>query len=232
MIYVIKAFFGGLGDSLQFTTIPEMLTNAGHEVYLAADAPFRNPAIKPFVWGKNPFIKGESSGEWNAGDIHGRVYVNKYNDYIKNWEWIHGLEPTNSLPQIYYQPKKVDNKFGIIELSCLSLHYDNSKVIKMVQQIIAGLGIDFVQLQSPHQLNQHYVPGLPVVQISGLEELSDIIHSCSSLITLNSGTHSLAAAIRRFGNPVDHYCLLPEKDYGWIMEGKRFVFPGINYIKC
>lgn len=246
MIYRIKSFFGGLGDTLQFSTLPEMLTKAGHEVYLCKDAPFRNPEIKSFIWGLNPFIKGEADGEWNAGDIPGLAYSNSENDFIKNWERMHGLIPENSLPKIYYEPKKITitNSFGkretdtcaAIELSAITLKYNTAKVLSTVKNITDKYpGLVFRQWHSNHQQNKILCFGDNIVDTSTnnkLSNLCDIIHTTPVLITLNSGTHTLAAAMRRFGNNFEHYCLIPKEDYRWIMEQKKFIFPNINYIEC
>lgn len=230
MIYRLKAYHGGLGDCLQFSTLPEMLRKAGHNVYLCRDAIYRHPSIKDFVWGLNPHIHGESSGEWNCGDTPSRGYGNRHDDFIMNWEDLHGLRPTNSLPKIYYQPKAIEGIEGIIELSALSLKYNKDAVIAIAKEIIEKSGKNFKQLVSSNQSNPITIPGIETIPASGLEEISDMIHNCKILITLNSGVHSLAAAVQRFGNVPEHHCLLPAKDYNWIMESKKFIFPNINYI--
>lgn len=230
MKFNLKAYHGGLGDCLQFSTLPEMLTKAGHSVYLCKDAAYRHPAINDFVWGMNPYILGESAGEWNCGDTPSRGYGNRHNDFIMNWESLHGLNPVNSLPKIYYQPKALSGIDGIIELSALSLKYNRDAVIAITQDIIAKSNKNFKQLVSPNQSNNIIIPGIETITSSGLEETTDIIHNCKILVTLNSGVHALAAAVQRFGNVPDHHCFLPAKDYGWIMESKKFIFPNINYI--
>lgn len=227
MIYNIASYHNGLGDCLQHSTLPERLSNYGHKVrlYTGSDVmPFRNPEIRKLVWDMNPFVKGESKTGWNLGDVPERPYVNNHNDFIKNWESIFGLKPENSLPKIYYKPKR-RNIEGVIELSAISLKYESEKVIKSVERLLEKKS--YVQIVSDHQ--DCVIPiNVPQLKVKSLFEVCDLIYSCSHLITLNSGVHSLAAAIRRMSD-FKQDCLLPEKDYGWIMESKKFIYPEIKY---
>lgn len=242
MIYSIRGYHGGLGDQLQFSTFPEELSKLGHEVKLYAGPhvqPFRNNEIRELVWDLNPFINGTSNTDWNCGDTPEIKHENKLNDYIKNWEVAHGLEPKNSLPKIYYQPQKISpfsgqpneytGPFGIIELSSITLKYNPAHVQKAVQKIITNYNMPFYKLVNPYQSDYIDLPHLHYYSISNLKDACNILHSCKVFVSLNSGLHSLAAAVQRFGN-FEQHCILPAPDYGWIMDGKRFVYPGINYV--
>ncbi len=250
MNYNIAAYHNGFGDNLQFSTIPERLIEQGHTVKLYVGPeilPFRNSEIKDFVWGFNPHIYTpgkekplcESAfGPWNAGDIVGSVYQNRHDDFIKNIEAMHGLMPENSLPKIYYKPNarlKTELCFGaiqgIIDLSAISAKYDPESVIAKVRDIIAGHpNITFKQLITPNQSNAIQLPEIANLEVNGLENISDIIHNCKLFISLHSGLHSLGAAIQRLGT-FEQICLLPEKECARILPEKRFIFPGINYVK-
>ena len=47
----LKAWHGGLGDALQFSTLPEeFYKQQGRKTYIVEDAPFRNPEIYDLVW--------------------------------------------------------------------------------------------------------------------------------------------------------------------------------------
>lgn len=227
----IRSFHGGLGDELQFSTFAETLTNMGHEVYLLKDnarvLPIRNEGIKHFLVAHNPFIKGELAGAWDYGD--NREYRNTQGDFIKNWEMAFDLPPENSLPKIYYEPNKLLSIKGLVELSSISLTYDREEVIKKVQALIKEAGIPFKQLISAHQSNPITIPGIPIVQAGNLYEVSDCIFSCSQFISLSSGSHSLAAAIRR-KTDFKQVCLLPEEKAKAFLASKLFIYPGVDYI--
>ena len=123
----LAAYFGGLGDSLQFSTLPEeFYKQQGKETYIWADAPFRNQEIYDLVWGKNPYVKGRKSGPRTAGDLLEYGNRKKTGDWIKDWESVHGLEPVNSLPKIYYKPEKVEGFEDTILVDFTSISIDHN----------------------------------------------------------------------------------------------------------
>ena len=100
---LIAAYHGGLGDSLQFSTLPEEFSiQQGRDTFVWDRAFFRNPEIAQLVWGQNPYIKGVKGGKWNAGDIPEIKFENVAGNSIGSWEQLHGLEPRNKYPKIYY----------------------------------------------------------------------------------------------------------------------------------
>lgn len=257
MIYNLSSYHNGLGDSLQFSTFAETLSKQGHTVNLYTGPevmPFRNPQIKELVWDHNPYITGNSVTDWNIGDIPGKPYSNTQDSFIKNWEVIFGLPPVNELPKIYYKPKKITPqlygpnittisttaphyvpKFGLIELSSQTLKYNADNVRIAVNTIIERYNMPFMIMVSGYQSSPITLPeDTPYITgnitLTSLFHAADLINSCQVLITLNSGLHSLAAAIRRDHN-FEQWCLLPDNDYGWIMSEKKFIFTGINYVK-
>ena len=70
-------------------------------------------------------------GVRNAGDIPEIEFTNKngYYSSIANWEELHGLEPKNSLPKIYYEPKKLEGYEDtiLVDLSSVSLKHNGDK---------------------------------------------------------------------------------------------------------
>lgn len=241
----ISSYFNGLGDSLQFSSFAEQLTKLGHEVnlYVGPEVlPYRNQSIKDFVWGHNPYIKGETKDNWNFGDLAGLPYLNATGAFIPNWARALGVPETDLLPKIYYQPKeqyRTELSFGtiegIIELSGISMKNDYNKeaVIAAVQNIIKSKpNITFRQLCTPNQSNTIQIPDLPIIKANSLEDISDIIYNCKAFISLSSGSHSLAAAIRRFNPNFSQYCILPATQYDMFMTTKKFIYPDIIYLNC
>lgn len=239
MQYNIRGYFGGLGDQLQFSTLSELLTSRGHEVKLYTGPevlPFRNQGIKDFIWGYNPFITGETTKNWNCGDIPGKPYVNRHDDFIRNWECHYGM-PENSLPKIYYTPKKryrteIDHGpiEGIIELSCITMKYNPGRIIQMARDIIKGSGMNFRIINNAFQNEPMQMPELDKISPNSLEQMADIMHNCKMFISLNSGLHSLAAAVQRFGS-FEQICFLPANRWDEVMSDKKFTYPCINYLK-
>ena len=141
----LKAWHGGLGDALQFSTLPEeFLKQQDRKTYIVADAPFRNEGIYDLVWDKNPYVLGKKFGEWNAGDLpsipyreDGFLEENGTRNMISNWEKFHGLQPTNKYPKIYYEPEKnedVKNLF-IVDFTSTTVSDSKEDVIKCLDQL-------------------------------------------------------------------------------------------------
>lgn len=229
-IYNIRGYHGGVGDQIQFSTLPQLLVEQGHTVnlYTGPDVlPFRNPEIKD-LWARNPYISGESKTDWNCGDIPGLPYKNTTGSFIKNWEVAFGLPPTNDLPIIYHTPTKIPAIYGVIELSAQTLRYRKDDVEDAVYSIMRHADIPFVQLVNPHQANPIILPNVQQMPLNGIFHAFDIFASCQCLITLNSGLHSVGAAVRRVHDFTQH-CLIPNRDWHWIMSDKKFIFDGIKY---
>ncbi len=232
--FFLRSFHGGLGDELQFSTLPESLSKMGHPVYLLKDSeevhPFRNEEIKQFVWGENPFIKGEMHGKWNLGDTPEVGYHNTHNDFIKNWEASFGVKPlVNSLPHIYRQPLPMPVD-GLIELSALSLKYNSPQVLHTANRLIWASGREFRQVLTEYQSARIEVPDVASMQVQSLNELFDAICSCNVFISLSSGAHSMAAAARRYNPHFKHYCILPAHAWKWTLDDCKFVYPGVIYV--
>ena len=241
MRYNIRPYFGGLGDSLQFSTFPEHLTELGHEVYLYTGkdvVPFRNSEIKK-LWDCNPYIKGETTENWNMGDIPGVPYINATNSFIGNWEHAFGLPRKHDLPKIYYQPKcdaigdlKHCKYGGIIELSAIYHKYDSKKLIESIRHLIAIRDdMEWLQLTSIYQENPIQLQELPQLEIKSIFELCDVIADCRIFASTLSGQHSLGAAVQRINPYFKQYCFIPTNDYKMVMDSKKFVFPNIEYLK-
>lgn len=258
MIYRLASYHNGLGDNIQFSTIPEELTKLGHEVYLLEDPNEdqvkrpRNFEIKALIWDTNPYVKGIIPGPWSAGDLPETImfgglkistnqhrYFNKTGSFIRNWEFIHGIEPKNDFPKIYHKPKKIPGIEGIIELSSISLRYNHTMVENLAKRMMSQFpAIQFKQIISPNQNGRIVVHNEGTsgryaedLKINGLFDLFDVISNCKIFISLNSGAHSLAAAAREYNKTMLQYCILPVEDHDWILESKKFVYPGITYVK-
>lgn len=234
----IKAYHGGLGDSLQFSTLPEIFSNMGYDVYLVDDANFRNQEIKELVWNNNPYIKGEKVIEWELGDIPGRIYENKVDSFIKNWEIINGVNPLNDFPKIYYTPKEIDGIDIIIDISAQSTQYDNKILIDNIKKHIQ---INYPDSQCKLVTSKMYPVrdnfGIDLIEIENLKHYADVINSCNVFISGSSGSHSLAASIRHLNTRFEQICFLPEitnsatTNYSYFTTTKHFIYPLVNYIK-
>jgi len=234
MKHGIKSYFGGLGDTLQFSTLPERFHELGCEIFLTDDAPFRSPTTKSLIWDLNPYIKGQANVPWTLGDIPGRSYENKFDDFIKNWEYIHGLTPKNSFPKIYYTPdNNVANVDVLVDIGSITVQYDLQKVVNYIRSAHSNVKL----IVNPH--NKVPTFGFETIEIDTLTKYVDLINCCKTFISLNSGPHMLAASIRHINQNFKQICLMSshvrgntnESWYDYQMRTKFFVLPSVEYIR-
>lgn len=223
-----KAIFeidGGLGDNLQKSTIPRMLTEHGYAVYLNYkfnDGLFHNEEIKRLVWEMNPYVRGFT--EEQPTIIREGSPPNANNDFIRNWESYYGLEPKNSYPEIYYRPRKIDGIDVIFELSWLSGDYEPETVVKMANPIVEMYGSSLCsQIVSEYQAERAELCGINKIDCDSIFDLADVLGSARAIVTLSSGPHMLAAAIHR--GTIPQYCIMPS----YLPPFPHYVLPGIKY---
>ena len=214
---------GGLGDNLQKSTIPRMLTEAGYSVYVNYshnNGWIHTEDIKRIVWEMNPYVRGFTDREplVRAG---GPPNVN--DDFIKNWESYYDLEPKNSYPEIYYKPNKVEGISVIFDLSWLSCSYVPETVKLMAESLLEEYkNLDCKQISSIYQYNNVELD-IEKVWCDSIYDMVDVLYSAGVVITLSSGPHMLAAAIHK--GAISQYCILPDR----FPEFPHYILPNIKY---
>ena len=82
------------------------------------------------------------------------------------------------------------------------------------EQIISeNKNIKFKQITTKYQANEILIDNLETILIDNLYELSDYIFSCNHFISLNSGSHSVAASVRNYNKKFKQIWL----DNQWII---------------
>ena len=234
----LAAFHGGLGDNLQFSTLPEEFhKQQGRDTYIWSQASFRNQEIYDLVWGHNPYVKGIKDGDWSAGDTPDRHRVIE-SDCISNWEALHGLKPTNKYPKIYYEPEKISSFDNVIlvDLSSISITYDEEKILKLYDAVrkthegMVFLEVEFTNKIKGATIIEPDVTG--VVEIESIFTYVDLMYSSFGVISLHSGQNHLAAAIKnQYNNDLEVYCLMDEYEYQRQKDKSIFVFDNVNYLR-
>lgn len=237
----LKAYHGGLGDNLQFSTLPEEFAKQqNRKTYIDDSASFRNPEIYDLVWKCNPYVLGKKQGEWNAGDLPTISYTNSTNNTISNWEQCHGLAPTNKYPKIYYTPKHRDefaNTF-IVDLSSITIPYDQEQLNRIVDQLQATYStkifksISFsCQINNEGHHNKYNISNITPCMINDIFEYCDVVSSSYGFIGLSSGSSHLSSALKaQYAKDLISICIMPKF---WHDEHKRkglFLFDNIEYI--
>lgn len=198
---IISQPWGGLGDNLQFSTLPKCYSELGFNVYISKNNVCRNPEINDLVWKLNPYVKGESDLPPNAGSCKGYTAFTSDN-CIKNMELSHGLDNgNNKYAVIYYQPKvkpELENTL-IYDITSISSTYSDefikstftsvfNKYPELRRKIIRFKGIE-------NRLTPLFFDD--IIQITNIYEYCDIIASCKVYVSLLSGGSSLASAIKQ-----------------------------------
>ena len=235
---ILSAYHGGLGDNLQFSTLPEEFhKQQGRDTCIWSQASFRNQEIYDLVWGCNPYIKGIKDGDWSACDTPDRHRVIE-SDCISNWEALHGLKPTNKYPKIYYEPEKISSFDNVIlvDLSSISITYDEEKILKLYDAVrkthegMVFLEVEFTNKIKGATIIEPDVTG--VVEIESIFTYVDLMYSSFGVISLHSGQNHLAAAIKnQYNNDLEVYCLMDEYEYQRQKDKSIFVFDNVNYLR-
>lgn len=245
---LISAYHGGLGDYLQFSTLPEeFYKQQGRKTYVWDRSYFRNKEIYDLVLAKNPYVFGIKSGEWNAGDIAGLEYKNLTGNCISNWEKLHGLEPRNKYPKIYYEPEKGNNLSDVIlvDLSVISLDYNNQKVINEYEKIRKDYpNKTFVKVCFKNEINSYKAVNISHdgkhvthdVQVDGYLEIENIFMYCDAIassfgiISLLSGQSHLSCAIKQYHPDLKIFCIVDKEQYDYHKGKDLFIHDNVEYI--
>ncbi len=214
--YIIHQYFGGLGDNLQFSTIPELCYHSGIECFISDNNVYRNPEIKELVWDCNPYVNGYSPDTPNAGSCRHTGGYKGASSIVDAMEEYHGFGHKNHLPIIYYHPKfkKEFSDKIIIDFSAISAkdRY-NDDYIKYITDLIYWKKQECVVIKSKkNSFNYYSLNEFEQYEFNDIFEYCDLIYSCKKFMCLDSGGQVLAAAISRFKANIDVECHLP---VGW-----------------
>lgn len=224
---IISQPWGGLGDNLQYSTLPELFTKKGYDVYISTENKVRNQEIFDLVWGKNPYIKGITNEPSNAGECKNMYWPpEKQNEYsMHRIELSHGLERSNFFPKIYYNPKHISelNNDILIDLTGSSQVYEIHKYIEYINyftplinkkdkniKIIIFENYDISPIfKYVYNYLKEKISNIKYQKVNSLINYCDIIKSCDTIIIVNSGINSLSSAIKENNSKPDIICYNP-----------------------
>jgi len=206
---VIQIPFGGLGDHLAYSSLPELLwEQKGIKTFISNKSVFRSKAICDFVWGLNPYVTFTDEKGWFT-------YKPLENNYPTLDEYFQKLFDLggNGCPKVYYKPRIIEQIRGkdIVDPSFgpagkANRYYEKDFHERFIDYIRSNIG-DFVLIMHKHahirnELQQHirraFNPSCYV--LSTIEELADVLFSAKNRYLLHSGACSLSAALNLQSN--------------------------------
>jgi len=231
--FIIWQPWGGLGDNVQFSTLPEQLTKAGNDVYLSTINAYRNIEIFDIVWKTNPWIKGFSQLPPNCGwigcDPHIQ-YPNRHIFGINKWENLYGAPLTAGIPRIYWEPPRMSGLENtvLVDLSYTSCEHYEYTTMPVVYSEIAKRWPDANPLQvtfaNKNVCAKRFKSKFQEIQFKDIWDYSIHIANCRAIVTLLSGASPLASALK-FQNPLPD--ILTIKKW-WYTEGQ--IFPNADFV--
>ena len=255
---VLSSHFGGLGDNLQLSSLPEEFWRQfGKRTYISARSNHRNQEIFDLVWETNPFVFGISNKRPIAGDLPAwrSLRSSKERNLVSHWESTHGLNVKNELPQIYYIPNVINGwrNTVIIDLSSITLFpspganvvnaYDPQQLkIAVTQQLKSYPDCNFVSVVFTRNLVENKSstnkPNVPIpdyeiteVQISSIYQYVDLIASCKAILTIYSGSAVLASAVKKYNKNLEVVTFITNQNYIHEINNVNYLFANVNYIK-
>ena len=239
--------WGGLGDNLQFSTLPRRFAEDNTKTFISRKNVYRNDEIKKIVWDPNPFITNSESNETpNCGSsttaAPTRALTSARN--IVEWQEIrHGLEPKSLLPEVHYTPQLISdlNDTMVVDLGAHSSFLHNKyNLIMLVENINSILKEN--ENYRTILVNSKYNKGrldrlyshLEGLEIADIFHYADVVKNCKKFVCLYSGSSVLASCLRK----KETLCVVPygtEKIFGpctWLFPTVQYMIPSgiiLNY---
>lgn len=198
---VIYQPWGGLGDNLAHSTLPEQCHKHGIKCFLSKHNVYRNDGIKKFVWDNNPYIDGEVDDidlSWfNNITKHEKIGMN----HLEAIQSYYGFTEYYHYPKIYYTPKYIQN-YEDKTLIDLSAHtticmYDPKKVYDILKEYnIKDEVIVVTHSNLKYQKIFDISNKFETVDITDLYHYCDLLASCKGFLTFHSGQSTLASTIK------------------------------------
>lgn len=230
--------WGGLGDNLQFSTLPEMAKEKGWEVFISNKNVYRNEEICDLVWKSNPYVDGFTDEHPNAGSTDGfrEDGISCKTDYAESqlgvssfvylYEYLHGFTPKHFNPRIYYKPKFVEEvkDLTLLDLGTITLKgdYNTERLTKAINTQYDVNNCYLLKHTTKDNINNTYNINISKTKFfNNIFEFVDLIYSCKKFVCLWGGANSLAAAIHEYSNKTADIIVPNERIYNqW--RGFRF----------
>ncbi len=211
--FIIQVAFGGLGDHLIYSSLPELLwKQKGIKTFISNKSIFRSKAIRDFIWGLNPYVTFTNEKGWYSYKALKHNFPT-LDGYFQN---LLGLQ-ADGLPKIYYKPNMIKQLRGrvIVDPSCgvtgKANGYFEPDFYKRFIQYIKDNGKNFVLITHLHSGTKKELQEMIIkefqpdcFQVKTIQQLADALFSAKERYLLHSGAASLSAALKLESNIVNY----------------------------
>lgn len=205
-IIISTGNIGGLGDWMNYSTLPRRFSALGHKVYVSKTNICRNPEISDLIFAMNPYVLGDSDKQENAGYRFQGLFYEIANKFpygsIEAMERAHGLPPPYSMaPEIGYvpQPFVIDlSQAVLVDYGAYSSNIRTEALQSfhpLMQMRFEGRQMYMVTFTDAVATQKPPLEG-PMIQINSIYQYVDALASCYAWIGSEAGGQALAAAVR------------------------------------
>lgn len=230
--------WGGLGDNLQFSTLPRLFYYKGIDFYISSKNSLRNQQIYDMVWESNPYVKGVCDDEPNVGYPSFSVKPAGFNDenIITSWEKCHGFDVGKPFktPEVYHIPNLVEDVRGctVVELGATTLEgrYDPQRVSEFIQSVYKDDKVLLIQRKGNPKMHNMFDSKIVehVIEYDDYKDYQNILCSCKKLMCLFSGTAGMASALDPH-NMIEKKCVYHRRNFGEM--GATFLFENFEFFE-
>jgi hypothetical protein len=228
--------WGGLGDNLAFSNLPRLYNEQGFKFYVSFLNYSRNNEISNIVWNNNPYVENFKLLLPNIGyqKVHESGYVPLSDDFnvVQNINKIHGFEPGDGYSELYLSEidKKLTKKKRslLVDFNAFSTFDQGIYQVNFMENIINEYNAkDAEFLGFPQLYEKNILPECKtVVNIKGMEMLISMLINTDTFVCLNSGSHSLAAALKnKYSYPKKIICYYPTKN----KKAGDYIYNNVEY---
>jgi|10_taG_2_1085330.scaffolds.fasta_scaffold01105_2 ADP-heptose:LPS heptosyltransferase len=237
--------WGGLGDNLQFSTLPRRFAELGNGANFSISNKnvYRNDEIKKMVWDANPFISDTmSSMRPNCGSMAPEKVPYDTRNIIEWNEARHGFEPKNSLPEIHFEPQQMPglNNVIVLDLGAQTTYQHARYTLPILVENINNIlkehdGDRVVLVKSKYNKSpiDKFYADLDTLTVRDIFHYASIVKNCKRFICVYSGSTVLASCLRE----QDTICLYPDRDSlganaesRVLAANRAWIFPNVLYM--
>lgn len=234
---VIYQPWGGLGDNLAHSIIPELCSQNNIKCYLSKHNAYRNEDINNFVWELNPYIEKEKIDFTDLSWLDRcRQFENNSVNHIQVLQKVYGFDTDYEYPKIYYTPKYIEEYKDKVLINFTAHSIQHEYDLQKIENSIASLGIKKQNIiyitNSKIGYSKDFCKNenISTIDINDLKTYSDVIASAKQFVALFSGQSVLASTIKyQTGSDVKIDIITPTRYLPHI--NNTYTFSNTNYIE-